>query len=417
MRPSVINIAAKSAAAIEWAIRHWREADTLAITLRGLDKQGWESLGSRMENIINLLYDWHFAQSFQKLPLSLQSVALHLQEDSDYGSHIGWVYAYLKTLQPENLCLAWDTILCCPTMTSLKHLRMDVKAPLQFYHITWAICFPNLESLTLCSDMDPTAAVSSYRHVPMDLQALVQLQSIKFQLLVPDSLRVPPGCSVHLVHHDVVSVIETWHTGLVDVSSTCELYEQMPGAQYEHSTSSMLSCLQIMTATVCPQLIVLKLHCKCFGSERDRFVVGDTMPNLQTLEVTAEADISLSFGAKVSLQVLSASAGEGLFLDFNDMWAFTRRLERFSYRFKESCRMTQMWMYHLQKDETHPMVWQLDWKDRSKPAAFVALNANGGVVREEHCDQDCGCGVCVDCVRRLHMPSSGHPVWPFVGLF
>ena len=415
----MINIAAKSAAAIEWAIRHWGEAHTLSITLRGLDKQEWESLDSRMEKIRDLLYNWYFAQSCQKLPLSLQSMALHLQEGScNYCSYTrSWVYAYLSIFQPEVLCLAGDTSLCCPTMTSLKHLRMDVKAPAQIYYIAWADRFPNLESLTLCSDMDPNAAFSSYSHFKMDLQALVQLQSIKLQLLVPDSLSVPQGCRVHLVHHDVVSVSKTWHNGLADVSSTCGLYEQMTGVQHEHITSSMLRCLQSMTATVCPQLRVLKLHCKCFGSERDAFVVGDTLPSLQTLDVTAEADISLSFGAKVSLQVLSADAGGALFLDSNDMWAFTRRLERFNYRFKECCRMTQMWMYHLQKDETHPMVWQLDWKDRSKPAAFVALKANGCVVQEEHCDQDCGCGVCVDCVRRLHMPSSGHRVWPFVGLF
>ena len=422
VQPGVIDVAARNADAIKWAMTHWTEAETLAITVRGLDEQELENLDSGMQMLQDLIYATHYRWGVNQgygmqLPRALRSVALHVQLRSKCRDCTHYfVYALLSELRPEVLCLAWDQRLTIPPMKSLKHLRLEVQNPRDVFHDRWEQC-PNLESLSICSDEDPEAMALSVRFFKMDLAATPKLRRLTLQLLVPGQLSVPAGCKVHLVYHDATLVSEAWDKGLADVCTSCELFEQMPGVQSQIDGSPMLSCLQNMTLAICPQLAVLKLHCKQLGSEEDPFFVGVNLPSLQHLEVTADTDISLSFGLNIQLRILTTLSGAGLFLDFNDMWGFSRRLQSFSYRYKECCQMSLMWIWQLLQDEIHPMVWRLDWKDRSTPAEFVALDEKNRIIGEEVCGRECECGLCVDCVRRLHMPSSGHPMWPFVGLF
>ena len=386
MRPSTISVSLKSIDTMKWVMAHRSEAHTLAITIYGMDPQAWESLGEVLTPHL-----WGDGR--------VRSMAVHIQQKDELHGDI-WLWLLFTVLQPESLCLSWDKHCLIPAMDSLRHLRLEVKSPSE---INWSHLArqPNLESLKICSD------VSSDERSPqipkVDLSSATKLHRVTFQLLVPSRLSVPPECEVHIVSYQGHTVSGPWMKGLRDTCKSCEVFEEMQGVPVcTRSQPSMLRSLRLMTGVLSPKLTVLKVDCKRLGSEKDPFVLGDTLPRLETLEVTAKGKISLSFGTGVRLRVLSTLAGSALCLNFKDIAAFTKRLERFSYKFKRC------------SEKTRQCVEQLLHK--TNPVAFSTAKGSCGFEAEQ-CHEECACGVCVDCTRRVYMPSSENAMFPFVGLF
>lgn len=363
----------------------------MAVTISGLDPGKCQSFAKVFSNVL--------APHLDDI-VQLRSLALHIQQQGmpfwDF-----WLWTLLLISEPHSLCLAWDKcVSISPKIRSLKHLRLEVKTP---FEINWAdiVQQPNLETLTICSDIpsdDRSPKVSQ-----VDLRPATKLRKVTFLLLLPGRLSVPAGCEVHIVCHSAQNVFGAWKEGLGDVCKSCELFQELPGLRASsRSKPAMLRRMQHITKRMCPQLTALKLHCKDLGSEKASFVVSDTLPNLETLEVTAKDNISLSFGADAHLRVLRTLTGNGLFLEFKDILAFTDRLESFKYKFTKCSEMTQQWVEQLLRKTNR-----------------VGSNACGGsrLFVEEQCHEECACGTCVDCVRRIYMPQSRHPLFPFVGLF
>ena len=88
--------------------------------------------------------------------------------------------------------------------------------------------------------------------------------------------------------------------------------------------------LQNMFCAFCPRLTYVSLACARFGSAEAPLVLGEGMPALQCLQLTASEDMHVSFPASVQPEVLGVSCFAGpnsvMNLQFADEAAFVAKL-------------------------------------------------------------------------------------------
>ena len=415
VQAETLNLAPRSTAGILWVAKHWREAKTVALTIRGWDDQ-------EMRQLIKVL-KVGFGASHGSTATSMQQVkhiALHLESSSNYFAYFELSNIIGATHTPwlESLCIACGRLVWfkeCPVPT-LKHLRLDLwhQDLLYIMHrdvINFQV-FSYLETLTICCDI----GMNLWGSWDLKLAEMKRLRCVSLQMALPRSMSVSPDCQVHFVCHSIPDASKVWGKGLGTACTSCHLMELVSFEQAA-GQPSLHQCLRTIVEFACPNLTVLKLTCSAVGSQEEPLKIGESLPALRELEIRALDRLEGMYvwvGANLPLESLTLCSKDMLEFHVEDMNCLLSGLRRFRYAFGRCCMMTGGLIWHLRGIRNWTSVARADGLIDMHKAG--ALDYSGVALETSWC-KDRACGTCIDCLRRKHLPVSDNTDWPFIGLF
>ena len=417
-----LSLAPRSAAGISWATAHWRDAKVVALTICGWDQQEMDQLSE----VLDFKAACRASRTCRATTMRrVRHIALHLEAgSSSYPSfHLPGILNPRCTPRLESLCLVSDRMVWLGVNPTLKHLQLEVKHQSLFPLMrNLGIFFRKLETLTICSDIDVRHWGYSYygTYWDFDFSELESLRCVNLQMVLPQGLKVPPGCQVHFVCHHISGASQVWDGGLGAACTSCHLVELLPFQQFA-GQPSLPECLQRIVGFSCPHLTVLALDCSAVGSQEEPLVIGTSLPALRELEIRAAGDLHVWVGVSVSLESLILYSRGMLHFEMEDLDRLLSGLKVFEYAYKRCCMVTHMLLWnlsHIRKGTFNHDVatsvyidglteYRTGWAPERR---YVAVET--GMCRYHIC------GTCMlDCLRRKHLPVSDNVEWPFVGLF
>ncbi len=145
----------------------------------------------------------------------VRHIALHLEAgSSSYRSFQLWrILSATYTPRLESLCVVSDNLWWVSAIPTLKHLRIEVE---KHYLLPMTrdlgSRFEQLETLTICSDIDVRhrGYLEYWGYRDFDFAELKSLRCVNLQMVLPQGLKVPPGCQVHFVCHNICDASKVW---------------------------------------------------------------------------------------------------------------------------------------------------------------------------------------------------------------
>ncbi len=175
----------------------------------------------------------------------VRDIALHLEAGiSSYQSFELWkILSASYTPRLESLCVVSDSSWWVPEIPTLKHLRIEAKKHYMLPMVRdLGSHLEQLETLTLCSDID--VKHRGYLGTwDFDFAKIESLRCVNLQMVLPQGLKVPPGCQVHFVCKNISDASKVWERGLGAVCTSCQLVELV---SFEESAEQprLPDCLQ-----------------------------------------------------------------------------------------------------------------------------------------------------------------------------
>ena len=250
----------------------------------------------------------------------------------------------------EAVSLSLPYIAGVPELQRLRHLVLEAHKSVGqelFVNLCQdASCTPNLETLhlsmstVLAERCQFRTCVS--RQESLCLDRLQKLRHVTLLRLLPGKLVLPEGCGLTLLGYlEVASRVwqEGWHESAIGQHLRMlqviprEMFHQLRALRNVEDWGAPLGVsakLQSLLSAFCPRLTHLSLTCAHFGSADAPLLLGDSMPALQCLQLTASQGMHVSFPASVQLRVLNISCVAGpsslMSLQFADVTAFVAEL-------------------------------------------------------------------------------------------